>query len=141
MKKGRSINPYVDFAVPYLLRFCPYRASILSSEKGVGDVDGPFSLAVWARNDSTGAEVIWIGCPNMDNEQLYQSVPGNLTFLQGCAASMVGQEILIDTKALEAEPITVAASSAMTLGMVFVFLLPAAVLIAGAAVVLLRRRR
>lgn len=112
-----------------------------SSEKGAGDVDGPFSLAVWARNDSTGAEVIWIGCPNMDNEQLYQSVPRNLTFLQGCAASMVGQEILIDTKALEAEPITVAASSAMTLGMVFVFLLPAAVLIAGAAVVLLRRRR
>ena len=112
-----------------------------SSEKGAGDVDGPFSLAVWARNDSTGAEVIWIGCPNMDNEQLYQSVPGNLTFLQGCAASMVGQKILIDTKALEAEPITVAASSAMTLGMVFVFLLPAAVLIAGAAVVLLRRRR
>lgn len=112
-----------------------------SSEKGVGDADGPFSLAVWARNDSTGAEVIWIGCPNMDNEQLYQSVPGNLTFLQGCVASMVGQEILIDTKALEAEPITVAASSAMTLGMVFVFLLPAAVLIAGAAVVLLRRRR
>lgn len=112
-----------------------------SSEKDAGDVDGPFSLAVWARNDSTGAEAIWIGCPNMDNEQLYQSVPGNLTFLQGCAASMVGQEILIDTKALEAEPITVAASSAMTLGMVFVFLLPAAVLIAGAAVVLLRRRR
>ena len=112
-----------------------------SSEKDSGDVDGPFSLAVWARNDSTGAEVIWIGCPNMDNEQLYQSVPGNLTFLQGCVASMVGQEILIDTKALEAEPITVAASSAMTLGMVFVFLLPAAVLIAGAAVVLLRRRR
>ena len=112
-----------------------------SSEKGAGDVDGPFSLAVWARNDSTGAEAIWIGCPNLDNEQLYQSVPGNLTFLQGCAASMVGQEILIDTKALEAEPITVAASSAMTLGMVFVFLLPAAVLIAGAAVVLLRRRR
>ena len=112
-----------------------------SSEKGAGDVDGPFSLAVWARNDSTGAEVIWIGCPNMDNEQLYQSVPGNLTFLQGCAASMVGQEILIDTKALEAEPITVAASSAMTLGMVFVFLLPTAVLIVGAAVVLLRRRR
>ena len=112
-----------------------------SSEKDSGDVDGPFSLAVWARNDSTGAEVIWIGCPNMDNEQLYQSVPGNLTFLQGCAASMVGQEILIDTKALEAEPITVAASSAMTLGMVFVFLLPAAALIAGAAVVLLRRRR
>lgn len=44
----------------------------------------------------------------MDNEQLYQSMPGNLTFLQGCAASLVGQDVLVDTKALEAEPITVA---------------------------------
>ena len=112
-----------------------------SSAKEAGDTDGPFSLAVWARNDSTGAEVIWIGCPNMDNEQVYQSIPGNLTFLQGCAASLVGQSLVIDTKALEAAPITVPASASMTLGMVFVFVLPAAVLIAGAVEVLLRRRR
>lgn len=112
-----------------------------SSAKEAGDTDGPFSLAVWARNDSTGAEVIWIGCPNMDNEQVYQSIPGNLTFLQGCAASLVGQSLLIDTKALEAAPITVPASASMTLGMVFVFVLPAAVLIAGAVEVLLRRRK
>ena len=113
-----------------------------TTQKESGDTDGPFSLAVWARNDSTGAEVIWIGCPNMDNEQLYQSIPDNLTFLQGCAVSLTGQDgILIDTKALEAAPITVAASTSMTLGMVFVFVLPAAVLIAGAVVVLLRRRK
>ena len=112
-----------------------------TTDKENGDTDGPFSLAVWARNETTGAEVIWIGCPNMDNEQLYQSIPGNLTFLQGCAASMVGQDILIDTKALEASPITIPASTATTLGLVFVFVLPAAVLIAGAVVVLLRRRK
>ena len=112
-----------------------------TTAKEDGDTDGPFSLAVWARKDDTGAEVIWIGCPNMDNEQLYQSIPGNLTFLQGCAASMVGQDILIDTKALEASPITIPASTATTLGLVFVFVLPAAVLIAGAVVVLLRRRK
>lgn len=113
-----------------------------TTTKEDGDTDGPFPLAVWARNESTGAEVIWIGCPNMDNEQVYQSVPGNLTFLQGCASSLAGQEgVLIDTKALEAAPITVASSTATTLGLVFVFALPAAVLIAGAVVVLLRRRR
>ena len=112
-----------------------------TTDKENGDTDGPFSLAVWARNENTGAEVIWIGCPNMDNEQLYQSIPGNLTFLQGCAASMVGQDILIDTKALEASPITIPASTATTLGLVFVFVLPAVVLIAGAVVVLLRRRK
>lgn len=47
----------------------------------------------------------------------------------------------MDTKALEAEPITVAGSAAAALGLTFVFVLPAAVLIAGAVVVLLRRRR
>ena len=112
-----------------------------TTAKEDGDTDGPFSLAVWARNETTGAEVIWIGCPNMDNEQLYQSIPGNLTFLQGCAASMVGQDILIVTKALEASPITIPASTATTLGLEFVFVLPAAVLIAGAVVLLLRRRK
>lgn len=112
-----------------------------TTAKEDGDTDGPFSLAVWARNEDTGAEVIWIGCPNMDNEQVYQTIPGNLTFLQGCAASLVGQDILIDTKALEAEPITVSGSMVAGLGLTFVFVLPAVVLITGAVVVLLRRRK
>ena len=114
-----------------------------TTAKEDGDTDGPFTLAAWACNDNTGAEVIWIGCPNVDNEQVYQSIPGNRTFLQGCAVSLAGDDsgLLIDTKALEAEPITVAASQATTLGLVLVFILPAAVLVAGAVVVLLRRRR
>ncbi len=117
--------------------------SAATTEKESGDTDGPFALAVWARNDNTGAEVIWIGCPNVDNEQIYQSVPGNRTLLQGCAASLAGDDsgLLIDTKALEAEPITVAASQATALGLVFVFILPAALLVTGTVVVLLRRRR
>ena len=90
---------------------------LTTMEREDGNADGPFALAVWARNEDTGAEVLWIGCPNMDNEQLYQSMPGNLTFLQGCAASLVGQDILVDTKALEAEPITVAGSTAAALGL------------------------
>ena len=106
-----------------------------------GVTAGPFALAAWARNESAGSEVIWVGCPNVDSEQVYQSIPGNLTFLQSCAAALVGQSMLIDTKALEAAPITVAASTSMALAMVFVFVLPAAVLIAGAVFVLLRRRR
>ena len=55
--------------------------------------------------------MIWIGCPNVDNEQVYQSIPGNRTFLQGCAVSLAGDDsgLLIDTKALEAEPTTAAA--------------------------------
>lgn len=108
-----------------------------------GDLDGPFALAAYASNESTGAQVIWIGCANMDNEQVYQSIPGNSDFLLGCAASLTGQSssILIDAKALEADQLTVPSGTVSVLGLLFVVLLPAAVLIAGAVVTILRRRK
>ena len=101
------------------------------------------ALAAYARNENTGAEVIWINCGNMDNEGIYQVIPGNVTFLQGCAASLAGQEdaVLIDSKALEAAPLTVSNTLVSVLGLGFVFVLPAALLAAGAAVVILRRRK
>ena len=69
----------------------------------------------------------------MDNEAVYQTVPGNVTFLQGCAASLAGQEgtTLVESKALEAAPITISGHTAAVLGLVFVLILPAAVLAAG----------
>ena len=112
-------------------------------EKEDGDTDGPFTLAAYARNTATEAEVIWINCGNMDNESAYQVVPGNCTFLQGCASSLAGQvgSVLIDSKALEAAPISVSSAQAAVLGLVFILILPAALLAAGAVVVILRRRK
>lgn len=112
-------------------------------EKEDGDTDGPFTLAAYARNTATEAEVIWINCGNMDNESAYQVVPGNCTFLQGCASSLAGQvgSVLIDSKALEAAPISVSSAKAAVLGLVFILILPAALLAAGAVVVILRRRK
>ena len=112
-------------------------------EKEDGDTDGPFTLAAYARNTATEAEVIWINCGNLDNESAYQVVPGNCTFLQGCASSLAGQvgSVLIDSKALEAAPISVSSAQAAVLGLVFILILPAALLAAGAVVVILRRRK
>ena len=112
-------------------------------EKEDGDTDGPFTLAAYARNTVTEAEVIWINCGNMDNESAYQVVPSNCTFLQGCASSLAGQvgSVLIDSKALEAAPISVSSAQAAVLGLVFILILPAALLAAGAVVVILRRRK
>ena len=108
-----------------------------------GDIAGPFTLAAYARNEDTGAQVIWVNCGNMDNEGIYQVIPGNVTFLQGCAASLAGQEsaVLIDSKALEAAPLEVPSIAASTLGLLFVIVLPAALLAVGAVVVVLRRRK
>ena len=108
-----------------------------------GDLSGPFALAAYARNETTEAEVIWVNCGNMDNEAAYQVVPGNCTFLQGCAASLAGQvsTVLIDPKALEAAPISVSSGVSAVLGLTFIVVLPAVLLAVGAVVVLLRRRK
>lgn len=114
-----------------------------TAEKEDGDLDGPFTLAAYARNENTEAEVIWINCGNLDNESIYQIIPGNCTFLQGCASSLAGQVsgVLIDSKALEAAPISVSTAQSAVLGLVFIIILPAALLAVGAAVVILRRRK
>lgn len=114
-----------------------------TAEKEDGDPDGPFTLAAYARNENTEAEVIWVNCGNLDNESIYQIIPGNCTFLQGCASSLAGQVsgVLIDSKALEAAPISVSTAQSAALGLVFIIILPAALLAVGAVVVILRRRK
>ena len=121
----------------------PEGYEMTTTEKADGDTAGPFTLAAYARNEDTGAQVIWVNCGNMDNEGIYQVIPGNVTFLQGCAASLAGQEsaVLIDSKALEAAPLEVPGIAASTLGLLFVIVLPAALLAVGAVVVVLRRRK
>ncbi len=107
------------------------------------DLEGPFSLAVYARNEDTGAEVIWIGSSNMDNESVYLSVPGNCDFLLGCAASLTGQSssILIESKALEADQLTISGGVSSILGIILMILIPVALLILGAVVTIIRRRK
>ena len=121
----------------------PEGYEMTTTEKADGDIAGPFTLAAYARNEDTGAQVIWVNCGNMDNEGIYQVIPGNVTFLQGCAASLAGQEsaVLIDSKALEAAPLEVPSIATSTLGLLFVIVLPAALLAVGAVVVVLRRRK
>lgn len=121
----------------------PEGYEMTTTEKADGDIAGPFTLAAYARNEDTGAQVIWVNCGNMDNEGIYQVIPGNVTFLQGCAASLAGQEsaVLIDSKALEAAPLEVPGIATSTLGLLFVIVLPAALLAVGAVVVVLRRRK
>ena len=117
--------------------------NMTTTEKEEGDLEGPFDLAVWAEAEDTGAQVIWVGCSNMDDDLLYQSIPGNCDFLVGCAASLTGQPsgILIESKALEADQLVIPARTAAAVGLAFLILLPAVLLAAGAVVTIRRRRR
>ncbi len=80
----------------------------------------------------------------MDNEGIYQVIPGNVTFLQGCAASLAGQEsaVLIDSQGAGSSSVGSARHCRLhALGLLFVIVLPAALLAVGAVVVVLRRRK
>lgn len=117
--------------------------AMTTADREDGDLDGPFTLAAYAVNDATSAEVIWIGCGYVDDESIYTAVPGNRTFLLGCAASLTGQSssILIEGKSLSEDRLTIPSGTASTLGLVFVIVVPAALLVTGAAVTIARRRR
>lgn len=149
MAQGIAVTPAEGVAAAPLLTTSaaayskPAGYNMTTPDREDGDLDGPFDLAVWAENEGTGGQVIWIGCSNMDDEALYLSVPGNCDFLTGCAAALAGRSsgILIESKALEAEQMVIPAGAASALGLCFILILPAGLLAAGAAVVLRRRRR
>ena len=52
----------------------PEGYEMTTTEKADGDIAGPFTLAAYARNEDTGAQVIWVNCGNMDNEGIYQVI-------------------------------------------------------------------
>lgn len=113
------------------------------TEKEADDIDGPFNLAVYAENTTTGAQVTWVGSGLVSNDTLDMAVNGgNSKLLLACAAAMTGQssETLVDAKALESETLTFSAGTVGMLGLLFPLVLPL-VLVAGGIVAVVMRRR
>ena len=149
MAQGIAITPTDGIAAGPLLTTSDAAYSkaagydMTTADREEGDLDGQSDLAVRAESGSTAGQAIRIGCPNMHDELLYQSIPGNCDFLVGCAASLTGQSsgILIESKALEADQLVIPARTAAAVGLVFLALVPAGLLVAGAVVTIRRRRR
>lgn len=113
-------------------------------EQGEDDPVGAFALAVAASDAETGAKLVWINCGNVLNSDMNQAVSGGNAQLLGSIANWcVGEEstAVIDSRSMSAETLTVPATSAMGFGLLFTILAPVAILVAGAVVVLVRRRR
>ena len=114
-----------------------------TTEKESGDTDGPFTLAAWACSDNTGAEVIWIGCPNV-GQRTGVSVHSRQPHLPAGLRRFAGRGMTAACSSIPRrwKPSYHGGSFAgHDPGLMFVFILPAAVLVAGAVAVLLRRRR
>ena len=117
---------------------------VLEVYKRQNDPNGPVNVAVAASNSATGAKVVWVNCPNMLNSQMNSAVSGgNAQLLTSAVNWMTGEEngVVIDSKSMSAETLTVPAKATMLLGLLFTIVVPLAFIVAGIAITLVRRRR
>ena len=127
-------------------------AQASTAEQGANDPNGPFNIAVAASNSTTGAKVVWVNCANLLNSKGIEYVAreyaslligGNAQLLTSTMNWMIGEEngVVIDSKSMSAETLTVPAKATMLLGLLFTIVVPLAFIVAGIAITLVRRRR
>lgn len=115
-----------------------------TTRREAGDLDGPFTLAAAAEDANTGARLVWCaGTMVLDEETNAISSGADEDFFLNSLAWMCGREsgVSIHPKQLDSQLLTVTQRSAGLLTVLLCFVIPAAVLAAGIAVTVKRRRR
>lgn len=113
-------------------------------EKSDTDPEGSFAVAMAAQNDTTGAKVVWVNCPNMLLSTANQSVSGGNAQMFGSVVNWFNGEqttAVINSKSMSAASLAVPNAARIGLALLFVFVLPIVCLIAGVVICLIRRRR
>lgn len=119
-------------------------ATAETAQKADTDPEGSFDLAVAAEDESTGAKLVWVNCPNIFLSQMNQSVSGGNARLLGSIVNWLnGQEnaAIIEARSMSAESLTVPSGAIIGWGLLFTIVLPIACLVGGIAVCVVRRRR
>lgn len=119
-------------------------ATAETAQQGENDPSGPLNIAIAAQNSTTGAKVAWVGCGNIFLSDMNTAVSGGNAQLLGSIVNwMNGEEnaTVIDAKSMSAETLTVPATSATGLGLLFVIVLPVGCIVIGVAMFIIRRRK
>ncbi|MGN0975702.1 MAG: Gldg family protein [Gemmiger sp.] len=119
-------------------------ATAETAEKAADDPEGSFDLAVIAENTDTGATVVWFNCGNILLSNMDSAVSGGNAQLLGSVVNwMNGEEnaVVIDSKSMSAESLSVPANMVLVLGVLFTIVLPLAILVAGIVISIIRRRK
>lgn len=114
-------------------------------EKEVGDLDGPFSLAVAVADDNTGAAAVWIASSSVLDEDVNDQISGGNQDLFLNALNWMcepeGGGLTIHAKELTYDYLTMDSSTAASLTVLMVVLIPALYLGIGIVVLVGRKRR
>ncbi len=108
-----------------------------------GDIDGPFELAVSVTDDSGGG-LIWFGSSDFLSDELNAYSSGaNGDLAMNALSSLIGETeaIAIRSKSLNYNYLTISESTASTLKLLLIGILPLGFFGAGLAVILHKRRK
>ena len=121
--------------------------AIETFEKEEGDIDGPFavalSIACEPENEDSG-EIVWVSSSNfIDDMYNAYSSGANLEFTMNALSSMIGENgaVAIRSKSLNYNYLTISESTAATMKLVMIVVIPLAYLAVGVIMVLKRRMR
>lgn len=117
-----------------------------TTEKEDGDEEGPFSIgvAITEDHDDVETQIVWLASDYILNSQMDSYVSGaNSDLFLACLGWMCDNEdaLSIHSKSLETTYLTVTDAAANVWSAVFIFILPAGLLILGAAVMVRRRKQ
>ncbi len=113
-----------------------------TAQRSEGDESGPFALALYISDESTGARAALFGTSNIFVREIDQRVGGaNVELFTNALNSMTDREVntTIPPKSYDQSVLTVPFGSALMLGLLFILAIPLAILISG--IVLFWRRR
>lgn len=119
-------------------------ATAETAVQGEDDPVGPIDIGVAAENADTGARLVWINCGNVLLSDMNTAVSGGNAQLFGSVVNWLNGEengVVIDSKSMSGTTLTVPATTATALGLLFVIVLPLTCLIIGLVCWIVRRRR
>lgn len=115
-----------------------------TAEQGENDPNGPFNIAGCRQQQRYRRQSGLGELPQHAEQQDDSAVSGgNAQLLTSAVNWMTGEEngVVIDSKSMSAETLTVPAKATMLLGLLFTIVVPLAFIVAGIAITLVRRRR
>ncbi len=120
-------------------------STVETSQKEEGDVDGPFTVGMMIEDTDNGSEILYFTSVSIINESADEMVGGaNTELVMNGITEMVGSKessISIPVKNYDIPNITVARSSAISVGILVVLVLPLSVLIFGFVIWIRRRKK
>lgn len=117
-----------------------------TTEKEEGDIDGPFDLAyaVTEDNEDGQARFLWVAGGSITEDSADSIVSGaNTGFLLNSLGWLTGKDssVTIRSEAITNDYLTLTAGASTAWSIVFIAVLPLAVLAAGIVVYVIRRKR